>query len=180
MIVFTVSGLWHGASLAYIFWGMLNGIYQVAAEIKDAGKHFIHRVLKLPEGKDTFSARAGKTAITFFLVTFAWLFFRAGGFHAAMEVLTNMAANMDGLILFDGSLYGLGVDRQSMYIMFISIAVLFAVDHYKYRGVDVLQKFWEQGYWLKAACIVGMILTITLYGCYGTMYDVQQFIYFQF
>ena len=180
MIVFTVSGLWHGASLAYIFWGMLNGIYQVAAEIKDAGKHFIRRVLKLPEGKDTFSARAGKTAITFFLVTFAWLFFRAGGFHAAMEVLTNMAANMDGLILFDGSLYGLGVDRQSMYIMFISIAVLFAVDHYKYRGVDVLQKFWEQGYWLKAACIVGMILTITLYGCYGTMYDVQQFIYFQF
>ncbi len=33
LTVFTVSGLWHGASLAFVFWGILNGIYQV---IEDA------------------------------------------------------------------------------------------------------------------------------------------------
>lgn len=44
--VFMVSGLWHGASAAFIFWGLLNGIYQVVEELvffvkRCLSQHFI-------------------------------------------------------------------------------------------------------------------------------------------
>lgn len=33
LAVFTVSGLWHGASFAFVFWGILNGIYQIIENV---------------------------------------------------------------------------------------------------------------------------------------------------
>jgi D-alanyl-lipoteichoic acid acyltransferase DltB (MBOAT superfamily) len=35
MVVFAVSGLWHGASLSFLFWGLLNGMGQVAEDLAE-------------------------------------------------------------------------------------------------------------------------------------------------
>lgn len=48
LMVFTVSGLWHGASLAFVFWGILNGIYQVLEnmlrEIRESGQKLCEKI----------------------------------------------------------------------------------------------------------------------------------------
>ena len=59
MTVFAVSGLWHGASLAFVFWGILNGIYQViedvAGEIRERPENYrkIAIVVRGAEGERT-------------------------------------------------------------------------------------------------------------------------------
>lgn len=83
-------------------------------------------------------------------------------------------------VLFDGSLYGLGVARNYMNVLMVSILTLFIVDYHKYRGKDVAAVFLQQGWWFRVTGIMLMLFTILLYGCYGEMYDIQQFIYFQF
>lgn len=195
LAVFTVSGLWHGASLAFVFWGLLNGIYQVLSDIIAQIRHYIEqlkcKLLKklvigwAPDEEDAadpdrFSKRLLQTVVTFFLVTFAWLFFRAGGLRASLEVLVNMLKVGNWPILFDGSLCELGVAENYMRVLIASIAALFIVDYQKYQGKDVAELVLKQGWWFRVLLIMLMIFTILLYGCYGELYDVNQFIYFQF
>ena len=188
LAVFTVSGLWHGASLSFVFWGLLNGIYQVFGDIfswiKNKSLEFCRSLgVVFEEDEDNsnrFSRRLFQTIATFFLITFAWLFFRAGGLRSAYFVLADMHAVNNWTILFDGSLYELGVARNYMNVLLASIAALFVVDYHKYKGKDVANLILKQGWWFRVMVIMLMIFTILLYGCYGEMYDLEQFIYFQF
>ena len=130
--------------------------------------------------QELFSKKLFQTVGTFLLVTFAWLFFRAGELDRSIELLGSMFSAHNWWILFDGSLYELGVARNYMNILLAAILILFAVDYQKYRGKDVADLFLRQGWWFRVSGIMLMLFTILLYGCYGEMYDIQQFIYFQF
>ena len=83
-------------------------------------------------------------------------------------------------VLFDGSLYELGVASNYMNILLGAIALLFVVDYHKYHGKDVADAFLKQGWCFRVIGIMGLLFAILLYGCYGEVYDIQQFIYFQF
>lgn len=193
LTVFMVSGLWHGASFSYIFWGMLNGIYQVAGDFSQDVKQLIrHRWNAFVENRglsdttstvnDTkrFSRELFRTVFTFGLVTFAWLFFRAGNLKTACEIIANMLHPSNWMILFDGSLYELGVAKNYMNVLIASILILFLVDYQKYQGTNVSEWLLRQGWAFRVCIYMFLIFTILLYGCYGEMYDTQQFIYFQF
>lgn len=132
------------------------------------------------DSKVQFSANLFHTIVTFVLITFSWLFFRAGGLEDALEILRHTISVNNWFILFDGSMYGLGVARNYMNVLLVSILVLFIVDHHKYQGKDVSDMLLRQGWWFRVTCIMLLIFTILLYGCYGELYDIQQFIYFQF
>jgi len=77
MIVFLISGLWHGAGWTFIFWGFLHGAASVICRMwKQLG-------LKMP--------RALAWGLTFLFVVCAWVFFRAGSMEEAWNVLSAMA-----------------------------------------------------------------------------------------
>jgi D-alanyl-lipoteichoic acid acyltransferase DltB (MBOAT superfamily) len=66
LIVFGVSGLWHGAGWNFIIWGLYNGLLLV-------GYRYLKKYLSLPGGISW--------ALTFFLVMFGWVFFMDTKFH---------------------------------------------------------------------------------------------------
>ena len=177
LVVFAVSGLWHGASLSFLLWGLLNGIYQVIGSAVSTLKEKIGISL---ESKETFSKRILKQIVTFLLVTFAWLFFRAGNLHAALLLLKNMCSDCNWTIFYDGSIYQLGVSKDLLLVTYLAIVILAVVDWMKYKGIRVADAVLEQQWWFRTICFVGLIIVTLLFGCYGLMYDTQQFIYFQF
>ena len=63
MIVFSLSGLWHGADWTFIFWGMMHGALQVLCRV---GKNIIEKIPKCLQW-----------VMTFALINIAWVFFRA-------------------------------------------------------------------------------------------------------
>lgn len=69
MIVFLISGLWHGANWTFILWGALHGILSVFEKSADAAS------LKIPKWI--------KTGVTFVFITFAWSLFRASSISDA-------------------------------------------------------------------------------------------------
>ena len=73
IVVFLLSGLWHGAEWSFIFWGLLHGILMVIEKIgKDIGLGF-KRLVKIPRMIfDGF-----KWLVTFFIINLTWIFFRA-------------------------------------------------------------------------------------------------------
>lgn len=178
MIVFAVSGLWHGASLSFVFWGILNGIYQMA---EGMGERLIRKVSgENGRGMYCFGKRLFRTVFTFVLITFAWLFFRSGSLGEAKNILSSMYHCNNWLVLLDGSLYELGIGRHYMGILMLSILTLFIVDYQKYKGKDAVALFYSQNWCFRVIAILMLVFVILLYGCYGRIYDIQQFIYFQF
>lgn len=107
----------------YVFWGFLNGIYQIAEDVAS-------KIRK--SSNDCFSRRLFQRTLTFSLVTLAWLFFRAGTFASAGEIMANIFASKNWMVLMNGSLYNLGVPESHVKILLLSILLLFLIDYQKY------------------------------------------------
>jgi len=75
MIVFLVSGLWHGANWTFVIWGFLHGAYQVVGKLTRKRRDALYDKMGVNrEGKVYAWAQR---ITTFILVDFAWIFFRA-------------------------------------------------------------------------------------------------------
>lgn len=180
MIVFLVSGLWHGASWNYVIWGGLNGAFQIIGAALMPLRNKAVELLRIQ--RKSLGHRLYKVAATFCLINFTWIFFRADGARKAIEIIERMfedgGANF--WIFFDGSLYGLGLDQKDFLVMLFAMLVLFVVSFCNYRGISVRQvisKQWLPWRWL---CYLLAIFFVLIYGIYGPAYDAGAFIYFQF
>jgi D-alanyl-lipoteichoic acid acyltransferase DltB (MBOAT superfamily) len=89
VVVFLLSGLWHGAAWTFVAWGALHAVYQVAAL---AWRTFFERFKRLDPGRHLprgfWSLCRG--LFTFSLVSFAWIFFRAESLSDAWHVVTHL------------------------------------------------------------------------------------------
>ena len=178
MIVFLTSGLWHGASIHFVVWGGINGLYQIIGETLMPVRECLIRLFRL--NPDSFGFRLYRTLVTFVLVDLSWVYFRAEGFRAANTIVRSMVTAKNPWVLFDGSLYTLGLDGPNFRLMIVSIFILLAADIAKRCGITIREKIIEQDYlfrWVFIACAVVFIL---LFGVWGPGYSAANFIYFQF
>ena len=85
LIIFLVSGFWHGANWTFIAWGLLNALFIIPSVIKGTNRGNLDVVAAgktLPTFKELTSIIG-----TFGLTVFAWIFFRAESLgHAAQYI----------------------------------------------------------------------------------------------
>jgi D-alanyl-lipoteichoic acid acyltransferase DltB (MBOAT superfamily) len=81
LVTFLITGLWHGASWTFVFWGGLHGLGLIL--------HRVVQTFRSAETKPRYSI-AGNL-LTFAFVCFAWIFFRAPDFATAAAVLGRFA-----------------------------------------------------------------------------------------
>lgn len=178
MLVFLASGLWHGAQWSYVVWGGLNGLYQILGEIlcplRDKGTKIFHL---RPE---TESNKLLKIVITFLLIDFSWIFFRANSLREAWEIIKSILTVYNPWVLFDGSLYTCGLEQKNFMLMIWAIFVLFVADIFKYHGVEIRKVIENQEYWFRWLVLAISVSLILLLGIWGPGYDEANFIYFQF
>ncbi len=171
MIVFLVSGLWHGAAWTFVIWGALHGLYQLIGEFtltwKRKARAFLH--IEEDSGIQVFLS----TFITFCLVAFAWGFFRVNSFADAMVIFSRLGQdwNIDAI-----QALAKAVGKEEFILSWILIAVLYLAD-----WVSERKDLWTS---LKNCCLpvrwvvyYAALLTIILFGVYG---KTGTFIYFQF
>ncbi len=178
IFVFLVSGLWHGASLTYVVWGGLNGVYQVLGEIFSPVRDGLVGLFRLH--RDTLGHRIVCMAGTFLLVDFSWIFFRADTLQDAINIIVSIATVPNRWILFDGSLYTCGLDAPDFWVMIVGIVILLFADICKYRHVKIRKVIERQDYWFRYVVIALAVTAVLLFGKYGPAYDAANFIYFQF
>ena len=118
--------------------------------------------------------------VTFVLVDFAWVFFRADSIHSALSILKSMITVHNPWILFDGSLYNLGLSRANFGVMLFSIFILLAADYLKYKGIQVKAVLEKQELWFRWLFYVLAVDFVIIFGIWGNAYDAASFIYFQF
>lgn len=178
MIVFLVSGLWHGAAGTYVVWGFIHGVYQVIGGLTKPMRNQCNQIFALKP--DSIGHKALSALITFILVDFAWIFFRAESLSAAIEMIKSMVHLGNISILWNGALYDLGIGFKSFLVLMFGIAVLLFADFMKYKGIQIRKVILEQELWCRWLCYLSAALFILVFGIWGGSYDAASFIYFQF
>lgn len=178
MIVFFVSGLWHGAQWAFVAWGLINGLYQILGELLMPLRDRAVRILKMD--RNAFSHKLLKTLVTFVLIDISWVFFRAKDITVALDMLRSMLFASNIHILFNDSLFDLGLDWKNFLVMVGSIAVLMAADFFKYRNICVHKLICRQELWFRWALMIGAVVFVVVFGIWGSGFSEAAFIYFQF
>ena len=178
MIVFLVSGLWHGASWHFVVWGGMNGAYQVIGEWLKPCRDRCMKLLKIDSS--AASHRFLQMLITFFLVDISWVFFRAP-FKTALVILKIMAGGGSGYwFTWGNNLKAMGLTLATRNVLIVSMLILLMVDVCKYKGIILIEWLCKQGLWFRWLIYYCAIFGILIFGVYGPGYDASQFIYFQF
>lgn len=165
LIVFLVSGLWHGASWNYVIFGGLNGFYIVFSLITLKYRTVFNDWLR----KWTSPKLVNFLQIitTFSLILFAFIVFRSGSMHEAFLIIRKIGT-------FRGEIF---MENPSMMIFSLSaVAILLLADlktEY-YRGS--LSFFHNKSWAIRNLSYAALIILILLFG----VFDGGQFIYFQF
>ena len=178
LIVFLVSGLWHGAAWTYVIWGGLNGVFQIIGDVLKPAREKALQTLHI--NTKSFGYHMVQLLITFVLVDFAWIFFRAPTMKVAFDIIRNSFTVWNPWVLFDGTLYTLGLERVDFWVMMASLAVLLGVDILHARNISIRDSLLRQPTAVRWAVYYGALLSILIFGVYGPAYDATSFIYFQF
>ena len=110
-VVFFLTGLWHGASWNFIFWGLWNGFFIILEKMtgwhKETDKPFINFL---------------KHIYTIFIFVLGWVMFRADNMHYAAIYLKNMF----GLVKVHDIAYGISYYGDTVEILTFIIALICA------------------------------------------------------
>lgn len=179
LVTFLVSGLWHGANWTFVIWGGLHGLYQIIGDLLKPAKEVFNKRFEVKT--ESFSYKLGQILITYVLVSFTWLFFRAESVSAAFEMVKNIFTKINPWVLYDQSLYTLGLDLTEVHILMVALVLLILVDCVRFFKGQTIEKFLnEQCLYFRWGVVFFLLFFIFIYGSYGIGYSAQQFIYFQF
>lgn len=157
MITMLLGGLWHGASLNFLIWGGLHGIYLSAEKL--VTKH-----LKIPSKFDFW-----KYIVCFHAVCFAWIFFRARTLHDSMTYISRLFNFENFSTPLMDELLG---QIPSVLVIFVIVLTLHLVN----KKVDFKYNFYK---YRKEFRIAFLLLSVVLILVFGVKQDVR-FIYFDF
>lgn len=179
LMTFLASGIWHGAGLNFIFWGLMHGCYQVAGEVLLPVRRKIREVLKIEDG--SLILRICQRVFTFSLVTAAWIIFRAESLRAGLSMIKRILTDITPWVLFDGSLYTCGIGARQFFALLLCILLLICAEYLQGRGKDTLRgRLEKQHVLIRWGVCLGGIALIAVLGVYGPGYDAAQFLYGQF
>lgn len=181
MIVFLISGLWHGANWTFIIWGALHGSYYLISYWTKNIRHTI--VTKLRLEKYPIIINTIRVLFIFHIVLLGWIFFRANSLADAIFILTHLFANFSTVIeniarigfspgIFN---YGFDLSTKEMFIGLVAILIL-GIHHLLQRKGSVIEQLKSKPIWIRWAIYYGLIIGILVFG----YLEPNEFIYFQF
>lgn len=156
LLVFLLSGLWHGANWTFVVWGLLHGFFIV---------------LEFFLGKKIKGSRTAGIGYSFIIVSLCWVFFRSASLHDAMGFIGRIfnpatpwvvAGEFNARILLVYSFFGiacvLAADFRKAFLNRDNLLL-----HHKKTGIRLV------------SCVAILVLIVLL-----GVFDGAQFIYFQF
>lgn len=163
MLVFAVSGLWHGNNITFWIWGLIHGLYQVLESFwQDTGRWY-------------------RKVITFMQLTFAFILFRAESLQHFAGLVKGLFATFNPEAVFDGdAYYRMGLSRLQTLPLIFGIILMFAVDYLHERNIRIRDYIAGKPLLLRWSIYLLAVLFVVIFGTYGPAYAANQFIYGQF
>lgn len=165
----------HGIML---YGGGMNGFFSV---LEDLLKPIKNRLLiRLHIDTNKFMYKMAQRLLTFMLIDFTWLFFRATSFRTALGMLHKIFADFRLAWFINFNFIDMFGSSYNLMVVLFSLMVIILVDILEYYGKDIKVAILNQQAVFRWIIYTGLVLMILYWGFYGTEYEQTQFIYFQF
>lgn len=163
LIVFLLSGFWHGANWTFLIWGLLHGSFLVIELLVNS---------TIRKSIDTSSKwwKFISVLVTFHLVLFAWIFFRANSVDNALYVINQIVFNTFNSCCISG----MASSPIIICSLFIMIALFYCADIV--RNTEKAREIYLSSVIIRNGIYLFLIYSIFIFG----NADKTQFIYFQF
>lgn len=162
-IVFSVSGLWHGANWTFIIWGLLNAVYFLPLLLLNRNRNNMEIVAvnsRLPSTKEFIMM-----IITFGFTVFAWIFFRANNLKHALQFISG---------IFSKSIFSIPTERPTYLIILLFFFI--GMEWIGRRDKYALEKIgFQYNSIFRWSMYMMLIIFVFIFGA-----KEQEFIYFQF
>ncbi len=166
LIVFLVSGLWHGANYTFVLWGLIHGVFNI---LEDSFKGITKGI------RENFIYRNVRRLITFVVAVLSFVIFRSKNIGAAkaylLGIFKRQAGTMDASIAFP---------YEDTIILLIAIAILVVIDILIYNKVKLADNIERRSLVIRWPIYIFLLIATLIFGIYGPGYSEAQFIYFQF
>lgn len=159
MIVFVVSGLWHGASYTFLIWGGLHGICMILERL------IYGKAIKEISDKLNVT-NILRMILTFSIVSFAWIFFRAETLNDSIEIIRKIFQS-------HGSLF---IDPNTLLLALLAFIIVFTYDLIQEQKLKCIRLFSSKFIIVRFATVAILICYIIGFGVLNS----GSFIYFQF
>ncbi len=160
-IAFLLSGIWHGSTLNYAFWGLLNAGFQIIEDLWE------RRGIRMPGILGRIIALSE--------MNFACIFFGAGGLMRGFRIVRQMFSRFTFPVSWN-----LGLIPGNWVVLILGLCILLAVDILHERGVGIHVRVRSLPLPLRWALLLGLFWSVILLGIYGVGYDTAGFIYTKF
>ena len=165
IIVFLVSGIWHGSTINFVLWGLLHALIQIIEDI------IIEPLKKVNFNK--FSKVLLKIfgiALNFTIVTFLWLIFK----YQTMDEVFNVLNRMFTAAPFSFEAIGLIRNEGIWLAIILLLTVIFDILRDKFDMIDFLSK---RNFIIRWAFYTLLIVVFLVFGVYGGSFEASDFIY---
>jgi D-alanyl-lipoteichoic acid acyltransferase DltB (MBOAT superfamily) len=167
IIIFLVSGLWHGANWTFVFWGAIHATLYIPVFLMGRNRLYAHNVIAqnswLPSIKEIF-----QVVLTFVLVTFSRIFFRSPSIGDAFDYINQIINNFT----YQAYVHPMGYRMLDFYILI----ALFTLYEYLIRK-DERHPFKFKNPVIRLFLYALIVISILLFYDDGVN---RSFIYFQF
>ena len=172
-IVFLLSGLWHGANWTFLVWGALNGFYLLCSIWTSPWRVQLVR----QSGIDRFpmAHKLVKMAVTFSLISFSWIFFRANNLSDAAYIAGHLFSGLNDTGMRQVIFSGFGYGYKGL-VLAVATVVLMEYVHSVQRHNSIRNMLLQKPAPIRALTYASLVAGIFLFGKFNN----QQFIYFQF
>lgn len=184
LVVWILTGIWHGPEWKYVTWGLFHGILVMLSMIFTPYNEKLVRKLHIPT--DSFVFRLFQMGRTFLLCCLGRVFFRADNFTAAIGILKRIFSFKGLWQVASYRLFTHGINKANMVVVVVSMILLWMVsvleEHLakKDKNADVLEVFRKRNIVVRWVLIYALFLAVLIFGSYGPGYNAADFIYERF
>lgn len=176
-VVFFLIGIWHGANLKYIAFGLYNATI-VAGGVAFAPL-FKKLTAKLKINTEAFSWKAFCIVRTFLLLGVSKIFVRSPSLSSALHIIKCVFTEIDLDFIFglDGKIFTLGLDEKNMFVLFVAVLVLIFVSVLQENGMEIRKTLAKQNIAFRWMVYFAALIFVLVFGVYGPSYSAIDFIY---
>ncbi len=176
LVVWLITGIWHGAAWKYVAWGIYHATLLIASQVFAPLSNKLSHRLRIDT--DNFGWHFLQMCRTFILCCIGRIFFRADGLTNAIGMAFGMISKFSLGALFENT-FSYGLDIPNTVVAVIGVAVLLVVDILQEK-IEIRKTLAKQNLIFRWLIIFAGLFAVIIFGIYGPGYDASSFIYEQF
>lgn len=174
IIVWILTGLWHGTGMDYLAWGIYWGVLIILGAVLAPEFKKLTAFLKIDT--DSFAWKLFQMVRTFCIFCGGRMLTMTGSLHGCLTLVKNMVRSPRLWVLFDDELYQYGLDRKDFSIVLVGIFLMWAVAMLQER-MKIRETLAKQPVVFRWLIYYAAFLSIIIFGVYGPGFDASSFVY---